>query len=103
MKNASFQTLLEDLKISFKFALKNVISYVLAIIGVFIVAGILLAVVAALVFVPLLLIMGFPNMVLWFESFALLGSAEGATVVLGIFLFALPFVAPFFVASGALF
>jgi hypothetical protein len=103
MKNASFQTLLDDLKISFKFALKNVISYVLAIIGVFIVAGLLLVVVAAFVFVPLFLIMGFPNMILWFESFALLGSAEGATIALGIFLFALPFVTPFFVASGALF
>ena len=103
MKNASFQILLEELKISFKFALKNVISYVLAIIGVFIVAGLLLIVVAAAVFVPLVFIMGFDNMVLWFESFALLGSAEGASVVLGIFLFALPFITPFFVATGALF
>jgi len=103
MKNASFQTLLDDLKISFKFALKNVISYVLAIIGVFIVAGLLLIIVAAAVFIPLLLLMGFENMVLWFESFALMGSAQGATIALGIFLFALPFVTPFFVASGALF
>jgi hypothetical protein len=103
MKNASFQTLLEDMKISFKFALKNVISYVLAIIGVFIVAGLLLVVVAAFVFIPLLFSMGFENMFLWFESFALLGSAEGATIVLGIFLFALPFITPFFVATGALF
>jgi hypothetical protein len=103
MKNASVQTLLEDLKISFKFAFKNVISYVLAIIGVFLVAALLLGVVAALVFVPLVFFMGFPNMIAWFESFALLGSAEGATIVLGIFLFVLPFVTPFFVASGALF
>ena len=62
MKNASFQTILEDLKISFKFALKNVISYVLAIIGVFIVAGLLLVVAAAFIFVPLLFSMGFENM-----------------------------------------
>ncbi|MFW9981292.1 MAG: hypothetical protein ACFFE3_05165 [Candidatus Thorarchaeota archaeon] len=103
MKNASFQTLLEDLKISFKFAVKNVISYVLAIIGVFIVAGLLLIVVAALVFIPILFLMGFENMVIWFESFNLLGTSEGATLALGIFLFALPFVSPFFVATGALF
>ncbi|MFW9841100.1 MAG: hypothetical protein ACFFES_09405 [Candidatus Thorarchaeota archaeon] len=103
MKNASFQTILEDLKISFRFAIKNIISYVLAIIGVFIVAGLLLLVVAAAVFIPIVLIMGFGNMVVWFESFALLGTAQGATIALGIFLFALPFITPFFVASGALF
>ncbi len=103
MKNASFQTLLEDLKISFKFAIKNIISYVLAIIGVFIVAGLLLIVVAAIVFVPLFFTMGFENMFVWFESFNLLGPSEGATLALGIFLVALPFITPFFVAAGALF
>jgi hypothetical protein len=103
MKNASFQTLLEDLKISFKFAIKNIISYVLAIIGVFIVAGLLLIVVAAMVFVPLVFTMGFQNLTVWFESFNLLGTSEGATLALGIFLFALPFITPFFVAAGALF
>ncbi|MHA2359048.1 MAG: hypothetical protein ACXAB5_02150, partial [Candidatus Thorarchaeota archaeon] len=103
MKNASFQTLFEDLKISFRFAIKNVISYVLAIIGVFIVAGLLLIVVAAIVFVPLLFTMGFGNMVVWFESFNPLGSSEIASLGLGIFLFALPFITPFFVAAGALF
>ncbi|TET10569.1 MAG: hypothetical protein E3J86_05480 [Candidatus Thorarchaeota archaeon] len=103
MKNASFQTLVEDLKISFRFALKNVISYVLAIIGVFMVAGLLLIIVAAIVFVPLLFTMGFGNMVVWFESFNLLAPSEGATIALGIFLIALPFITPFFVAVGALF
>ena len=103
MKNASFQTILEDLKISFRFALKNVISYVLAIIGVFIVAGLLLLIVAAAVFVPLLFSMGFENMFLWFESFNLIGPSEVATLGLGIFLVALPFITPFFVAAGALF
>ncbi|MHA1949292.1 MAG: hypothetical protein ACXAAO_04810 [Candidatus Thorarchaeota archaeon] len=103
MKNASFQTILDDLKISFRFALKNVISYVLAIIGVFIVAGLLLIIVAAIFFIPLLFSMGFPNMVLWFESFALIGTSGGASLALGIFLIALPFITPFFVAAGALF
>ncbi len=103
MKNASFQTLLEDLKISFRFALKNVISYVLAIIGVFIVAGLLLIIVAAIVFIPLLFVMGFENMIVWFGTFNLLGTAEVATLALGILLVALPFITPFFVAAGALF
>ena len=103
MKNASFQTLLEDLKISFKFAFKNVISYVLAIIGVFIVAGLLLIIVAAIVFVPLVFSIGFGNLTVWFESFNVLSTSEGVSLALGIFLIALPFITPFFVAIGALF
>ena len=104
MKNASFQTLLDDLKISIRFALKNVISYVLAIIGVFLVTIILIAVVAAFVFIPILLSPeSLQAFTVWAESLDGWFSAGGATVATGIFLIALPFVAPFFVASGALF
>ena len=104
MKNASFQTILEDLKISYKFALKNVISYILAIIGVVIAAGLLLVVVAAIVLVPFLFaIGGFEAFTIWIESFGAWSATEGVTIVAGIFLFALPFIAPVFVAIGALF
>jgi hypothetical protein len=104
MKNASFRTILEDLKVSYKFATKNVISYVLAIIGVFIAAGILLVVVAAIVFVPFLFaIGGFEAFAIWAESFGAWSPTEGVTIVAGIFLVALPFITPIFVATGALF
>lgn len=104
MKNASFQTLLDDLKISIKFALKNVISYVLAIIGVFLVTIILIVIVAAFVFVPILLSPGsLEAFTIWAESFNEWTIAGGVTIATGIFLIALPFVAPFFVATGALF
>jgi hypothetical protein len=104
MKNASFQTILDDLKISIRFATKNVISYVLAIFGVFIVTFILIALVAALVFIPIFLIPGgFETFIVWTESFNSLDAASGFTLAIGIFLIALPFVAPFFVATGALF
>ena len=104
MKNASFRTILEDLKVSYKFATKNVISYILAIIGVFIAAGILLVVVAAIVFVPFLFAMGgIDAFTIWAESFGAWSGTEGVTIVTGIFLFALPFIAPIFVATGALF
>ncbi|MFW9834728.1 MAG: hypothetical protein ACFFEK_12085 [Candidatus Thorarchaeota archaeon] len=104
MKNASFQTVLDDLKISIRFAMKNVISYVLAIFGVFIVTFILIALVAALVFIPIFLIPGgFEAFTIWTESFNELNAASGFTLAIGIFLIALPFVAPFFVATGALF
>lgn len=104
MKNANLRTILEDLKISYKFALKNVISYILAIIGVFIAAGILLVVVAAIVFVPFLFaIGGIDAFTIWAESFGTWSATEGVTIMAGIVLFALPFIAPIFVAIGALF
>lgn len=104
MKNASFQTILDDLKISIRFALKNVISYVLAIIGVVIVTVLLIALVAAFVFVPIFLSpQGFQVFTAWADSLAEWNAASGATIATGIFLIALPFVAPFFVAIGALF
>ncbi|MFW9788316.1 MAG: hypothetical protein ACFFE2_07300 [Candidatus Thorarchaeota archaeon] len=104
MKNASFQTLLDDLKISIRFAMKNVISYVLAIFGVFIVTFILIAIVAAFVFVPMFLTPGgIEGFTIWAESFNTWNTANGLTIATGIFLLALPFVAPFFVATGALF
>lgn len=104
MKNASFQTLLDDLKISIRFAMRNVISYVLAIIGVFLVTFILIGIVAALIFIPIFIVPGgFNSFVLWTESFNTWDAASGLTIATGIFLIALPFVAPFFVATGALF
>jgi hypothetical protein len=104
MKNASFQTILDDLKISIRFALKNVITYVLAIIGVAIVTFLLIAIVAAFIFVPIFLSpQGIQVFMVWADSLAEWNAASGATVATGIFLIALPFVAPFFVATGALF
>jgi hypothetical protein len=104
MKNASFQTILDDLKISIRFALKNVITYVLAIIGVAIVTFLLIALVAAFIFVPILLSpAGLQAFTAWAESLAEWNAASGVTIATGIFLIALPFVAPFFVATGALF
>ena len=104
MKNASFQTLFEDLKISIRFALRNVITYILAIIGVFLVTIILIAIVAAFVFIPILLTPeSLDAFTIWAESFNEWSTAGGVTIATGIFLIALPFVAPFFVATGALF
>ena len=104
MKNASFQTLLDDLKISIRFALRNVISYVLAIIGVFLVTVILIGIVAAFVFIPIVISpQGFQTFTIWAESLEGWFAAGGVEIATGIFLIALPFVAPFFVASGALF
>jgi len=104
MKNANFQTIIEDLKISFKFAVKNVISYLLAIFGVLIVSGILLVVVAALVFIPLFFVIGgFENIVIYFEAFNSIDDIGVTNIALGAILFVIPFLAPIFVAFGAMF
>ncbi|MGQ4912981.1 MAG: hypothetical protein ACP6KW_12500, partial [Candidatus Thorarchaeota archaeon] len=104
MKNASFETLLDDVKISYRFALKNAISYVLATIGVLIVTVLLLAVVAALIFVPLVFLSGgFEAFVTWVSSFSHSDAMVGTTVAAGAVLIFSPLLAPFFVAIGALF
>ncbi len=104
MKNANFQTILEDLKISFKFAAKNIISYLLAIFGVLIVSSILLMVVAAMIFIPLFFVIGgFENLIVYFESFSTINDIGVANIALGAILFGLPFLAPIFVAFGAMF
>ena len=104
MENANFQIILEDLKISFKFAVKNVISYLLAIFGVLIVSGILLVVVATLIFIPLFFVIGgFENLIMYFESFGSIDDIAVTNIALGAILFGLPFLAPIFVAFGAMF
>ena len=103
MKNASFSTILDDLKISFKFAAKNVLSFLLGIFGVLIVSGILMVVVAAMIFIPMVFIIGFGNLEAFFGSFILPESSGIASFALGGFMFALPFLAPFMVAIGAMF
>lgn len=104
MENANFQTILEDLKISFKFAVKNVISFLLAIFGVLIVSGILVVFVAALIFIPLFFVIGgFENLVTYFESFGSTSDIGVSNIALGSILFGLPFLAPTFVAFGAMF
>lgn len=95
---------MEDLKISIRFALRNVISYVLAIIGVFLVTIILIGIVAAFIFIPIVISPGgLQAFTIWAESLESWFTTGGITIATGIFLIALPFVAPFFVASGALF
>ncbi len=104
MENATFQTILGDLKISFKFTVKNVISFLLAIFGVLIVSAILLVVVAALIFIPFFFVIGgFENLIAYFESFGSTPDIGITNIALGPILFGLPFLAPIFVAFGAMF
>ena len=105
IEQSSFNTLLEDLKVSFKFAWKNIISFVLGMIGVLLVTAILLVVVAAIIFVPLFIALGgFQGMINLFSSITLESFQLTGPLVLSVgVLIMLPFITPLFVAVGALF
>lgn len=104
MKNANFQTLVEDVKISIRFAYKNAISYILALFGVLIISVILLVFVAIMIFVPLFFATnGMEGMIAFFESFDPTSGFQIANVAVGAILIMTPLLAPFFVAIGALF
>jgi hypothetical protein len=104
MKNASFRTILEDLKISFRFAVKNIIAYILAIFGVLIISGILLVLVAAVVFVSIFFALGgIEGLVVFFTNLGVNFETGFTNLFVGAILIVLPLLAPFFVAIGALF
>ncbi|MHA2208553.1 MAG: hypothetical protein ACXABV_05235 [Candidatus Thorarchaeota archaeon] len=110
-KNASSGALVEDLKVSFKFAFKNIISFLLGMIGVLIVTGIVMGVVFGIIAIPLLIYYGgFAGFVALFENLGIaLSSAFTAGglpnpagilfLILGITIIA----SPMFTAVGALF
>ncbi len=103
-KNANFRVLLQDLKISFKFAVKNLVSFVLGMIGVLIVTGLLIALLALFVLVPFLLLgglTGITDLILtWVRTTQ---SLQGAAAFLMTLLLVTPLIAPLMVAIGALY
>lgn len=104
MKDASLGNLIEDLKVSFKFAAKNVVSFFLAMLGVLLVTAIILLIIIITVIIPLFFTMGLDAMIDFFVSWVEPFPPADATALLGLLLFLiLPILAPLFVAFGALF
>jgi hypothetical protein len=108
MKESSFGVLKDDLGISFRFASRNIISFVLGMLGVLVVASFLMIVLAIIIFVPVVLglISGFgmEGMIQFFTSFATTWSTpQGALMFGALMLLAMFILGPFFVAFGALF
>jgi hypothetical protein len=108
-KNASIGVLIEDLKVSFKFAVKNILSFLLGMIGVLIVTVIVMLIGFAIVSIPLLISLGGPEgFVTFFESLGVLMEAifvsqpDPAAASLGIITILL-LLTPFFVAVGVVF
>ena len=103
-KNANLTVLLEDLKISFKFALKNVISFVLGMFGVLLVTALLIGLVAAIVLPIIIFTVGLEGLIQLGSS--LIGSftsLDGTAIFLFLLLIITPIIAPVTVAVGALF
>ncbi|MHA2004108.1 MAG: hypothetical protein ACW975_08420 [Candidatus Thorarchaeota archaeon] len=108
-KNASIGVLMDDLKVSFKFALKNILSFILGMIGVLIVTVLVMGLAMAVVAVPLLFALGGPEgFMAFFESLGVilesvfLPELNPASATLGILAITL-IVTPFFVAIGVVF
>lgn len=104
MKNASLKTLKEDLVVSFKFASRNVITFLLAMFGVLIVTALVIAVIAAVVIPIFFLTIGIEGIIQTFTSWVTtFETLSGATAVLMILALATPIFAPILVAVGALY
>jgi len=103
-KNANLTVLLEDLKISFKFAVKNVISFVLGMFGVLLVSLLLIGLVLAIVLPLVIFSIGFEGLFqIGSHMIGSLESLDGTAMFLFLFLIITPIIAPVTVALGALF
>ncbi len=105
VKNASPATLLEDLKVGFRLAAKNIVSFVLAMVGVLIVTGLLLAVIAVcMIAVVLVAAGGIAGVVQLLTTISIQWNASTGAIAVGTtLLVVLPILLPFFVAGGAIF
>ncbi len=104
-----FSSLIDDLKISIRFAIKNFISFLLGMIGVLIVTALLVGVFMAISLSILTLVLGdFHNLMEFFMDIGSLFATGNVLSSAGVLftvisLFMMPLAAAFFVAIGALF
>ncbi|MDF1539455.1 MAG: hypothetical protein P1Q69_11195 [Candidatus Thorarchaeota archaeon] len=104
MKNASLKTLKEDLLVSFKFASRNVITFILAMFGVVIVTVLIIALAAVVVIPIFFLAVGLEGLFQIFTSWiTTFDTTSSAALVLLILSIMTPILAPFLVAVGALY
>jgi hypothetical protein len=96
--------ILKDFKVGFTLAVKNILSFGLAMLGIIIVTLLLLVVILLIVIVPVLITMGVPFLIWLVESMvAGFQATSGLALILLIMFLILPLLGPFFVALGALF
>ncbi|KXH77415.1 MAG: hypothetical protein AM326_05135 [Candidatus Thorarchaeota archaeon SMTZ-45] len=96
--------LLKDFKVGFTLAVKNILSFGLAMLGILLVTLLLLVLIALFILIPVLFTMGIPFLI-WFVESIVAGFSvtSGLTLVMLIMFLVLPLLGPFFIALGALF
>jgi hypothetical protein len=96
--------IIKDFKVGFTLAVKNILSFGLAMIGIIFVTIVLLIVILLLIVVPILITMGVPFLI-WLVQSLVAGfeASSGLALILLVMFFVLPLLGPFFVALGALF
>ncbi len=104
-KMSGLHVLADDLKTSFKLAGRNILPFVLGMVGVLVVTALLLGLVFALLLIPLFIWSGgFQGIMQFFNDLQLLMEFKPSPSMMGVgLLFALPFFSPLFVSIGALF
>jgi len=96
--------ILKDFKVGFTLAVKNILSFGLAMLGILFITLILLLVIILFIAIPLLFARGLPFLIMLAESIVTgFNATSGLTLVLLIMVLFLPLLGPFFVALGALF
>ncbi len=106
MKGSSFSILMDDLKASFKLAVKNILSFLLGMIGVIIVTVLLIAAVVIAIVPVIIVFLGIEGMINAIAQLAPLMETQSgaAAIIFGVgMLVILPFLIPFFVSVGAIF
>ncbi|MFW9806945.1 MAG: hypothetical protein ACFFFK_09475, partial [Candidatus Thorarchaeota archaeon] len=96
--------LLKDFKVGFTLAVKNILSFGLAMLGIILVTIVLLVVILLLIVVPILITLGVPFLI-WLVQSLVSGfeASSGLALIFLIMFLVLPILGPFFVALGALF
>ena len=96
--------LLKDFKVGFTLAVKNILSFGLAMLGILLVTLLLIAAMLLFVILPILITMGLPFFIELVHTIAAgFTETSGLTLVLLIMFLVLPILGPFFIALGALF
>ena len=103
VKNASFEVLAEDLMVSFRFAAKNIITFILGLIGVVLVTGLTFLFGFLIIFIPIFIFVGIGPMTEFFISLAPFFNAMSPAMMGMMFVLIMPILLPLFVAVGALF
>ena len=92
----------KDLEVGFRFAIRNLLSYILAMLGIVLVTAGLLIVILFFIFIPVIFVIGIPIFVDFVVAFAIQIDALSGILLLSMLLIIItPVLGPFFIAFGA--